>query len=550
MLRNLLSTHDQLSNMNRNTPRVVIVGAGIAGITMAVNLRNKLHHDNFVIYEKAESIGGTWRDNTYPGCGSDVPGHWYSLSTEPNPYWENYYITQPEIRTYWEEIYQKHDLASRTVFNTCVKLVEWDEEKGVHNLTLEDVTSGQMIQTQAEVVIQAVGFFTAPMYPDIPGKEKFTGPLWHSSQWRHDVDLKGMTVGVIGNGCSATQFVPAIAAEPTTRVINFCRTPQWIALRSNYHYSNWVKWAFAHVPFLMYAYRCFMMITGDLLWGVFLANSPLNTVFKKLLTWYIRSTAPAKYLNDLIPTYPPGCKRLVLDSNYLAALHQPNVDLNWTGIEEIVEDGIVLKTGDKVPLDAIIFGTGFYLVEREIAFRGIGGRTLKHYFESEGGYYGTVFPGFPNLFTIVGPNSASAHASLIFIIETQVGYILKLMKPIINGKAKSLQVTQKATTYYNTWIQKRMESTVFFSCFSYYRGDNQAGAKNLATFPGMMSLYWWIMRKPRWDDFKVVGGEQWFYQQRKAALTNYALVGLMVSIVGYIFSMLWKLVPGLKLLFG
>lgn len=209
ILRNLvLSTHNKRNilldiDMHRDTPRVVIVGAGIAGITMAVNLRNKLHHDNFIIYEKAGSIGGTWRENTYPGCGSDIPGHWYCLSTEPNPYWENYYITQPEIRAYWEEIYRKHDLPSRTVFNTRVKLVEWDEENGVHNLTLEDAMSGQIMQTQAEAVIQAVGFFTTPTYPDISGMDKFTGPLWHSSQWRHDVDLKGMTVGVIGNGCSA-----------------------------------------------------------------------------------------------------------------------------------------------------------------------------------------------------------------------------------------------------------------------------------------------------------------------------------------------------------
>lgn len=532
--------------MHRDTPRVVIVGAGIAGITMAVNLRNQLHHDNFIIYEKAGSIGGTWRENTYPGCGSDVPGHWYCLSTEPNPFWKNLYITQPEIRAYWDEIYRKYDLASRTVLNTRVNLVEWDEENGVHNLTIEDVISGQVIQTQAEIVIQAVGFFTTPMYPDIPGKEKFTGPVWHSSQWRHDVDLKGMTVGVVGNGCSATQFMPVIAAEPTTRVVNFCRTPQWIAMRVNYHYPVCAKWAFAHVPFLMYAYRCYMMITGDLLWNIFLANSSLSTLFKKILTWYMRRTAPAKYHDNLIPTYPPGCKRLVLDSNYLAALHQPNVDLHWAGIQEIVEDGIVLKTGEKVSLDAIIFGTGFYLAKRDVVFRGIGGHTLNNYFESEGGYYGTLFPGFPNLFTIVGPNSASAHASLIFIIETQVNYILKLMKPIINGQAKSLEVTQQATTHYNTWIQKRMASTIFLSCFSYYRGDNRTGAKNVSTFPGMISLYWWITRKPRWNDFKVVGGEQWFYQRRKVALMNYALAGLMVSVVGYNFSMLWKLVPGLK----
>ncbi|KAG0706314.1 FAD/NAD(P)-binding domain-containing protein [Suillus ampliporus] len=536
--------------MHRDTPRVVIVGAGISGITMAVNLRNKLQHDNFVIYEKAGSIGGTWRDNTYPGCGSDVPGHWYSLSTEPNPYRENYYVTQPEIRAYWEEIYQTHNLASRTVFNTRVKLVEWDEENSVHSLTLEDVVSGQIMQTKAEAVIQAVGPFASPIFPqDIPGREKFTGPLWHSFHWRHDVDLKGKVIGVIGNGCSATQFIPIIAAEPTTRIVNFCRSRQWFAVRGNYHYSEWLKWAFAHVPFLMYAYRSSIMIRSDLLWNIFSTNSLVSAVFKKILTSYIQQTAPAKFHDELIPAYPPGCKRLVIDPDYLSALHRPNVDLNWIGIQEIVEDGVVLKTGDKVLLDAIIFATGFYLVERDIAFCGIGGLTLKQYFESEGGamgYYGTVFPGFPNMFTIVGPNSTSAHASLLFIIETQVSYVLKLIKPIIDGKVKSIEVTQKATACYNTWIQKRMENTIFLSCLSYYRGDSRKGGRNTVTFPGMIALYWWIMRKPRWDDFKVVGGEQWFYQRRKVALMKYALVALTVSTIGYSSSLLRRVVAELK----
>ncbi|KAG1756602.1 uncharacterized protein EDB91DRAFT_1093541 [Suillus paluster] len=544
-------TRNILLDMHRDTPRVVIVGAGISGLTMAVNLRNKLQHDNFVVYEQAGSIGGTWRDNTYPGCGSDVPGHWYSLSTEPNPYWENYYITQPEIRAYWEEIYQKYDLASRTVFNTRVELVEWDEKNGVHNLTLEDVVSGQIMQTQAEVVIQAVGPFTSSMFPqDIPGREKFTGPLWYSLHWKHDVDLKGKVVGVIGNGCSATQFIPIIAAEPTTRIINFCRSPQWFAERGNYRYPEWLKWAFAHVPFLMSAYRSFIMIQSDLLWNIFLTNSLVGAVVKKTLTLYMQQTMPAKFHDDMIPTYPPGCKRLIIDPDYLSALHQPNVDLDWIGIQEIVEGGVVLKTGDKVPLDAIIFATGFYLVARDIAFRGTGDLTLTQYFESEGGatgYYGTVFPGFPNMFTIVGPNSASAHASLLFTIETQVSYILKLIKPIIDGKVKSLEVTQKATASYNTWIRKRMENTIFLGCLSYYRGDSRKGVRNVATFPGMIALYWWIVRKPRWDDFRVVGGEQWSYQRRKVALIKYALVALTISgTIGYNSSLLWTFVVGLK----
>ncbi|KAG0699420.1 hypothetical protein DFH29DRAFT_936918, partial [Suillus ampliporus] len=365
----------------------------------------------------------------------------------------------------------------------------------------------------------------------------------------HDVDLTGKVVGVIGNGCSATQFMPIIAAEPTTRIINFCRSPQWFTVREDYRYPEWLKWAFAHIPLLMSAYRSLIMIKFDLLWNIFLTNSLVSAVAKKILTSYMQKTAPAKFHDEMIPTYPPWCKRLIADSDYLSALHQPNVDLNWIGIQEIVEDGVVLKTGDKVLLDAIIFATGFYLVERDIAFCGIGGLTLRQYFESEGGatgYYGTVFPGFPNMFTIMGPNSVSGHASSIFIIETQVNYILKLIKPIIDGKMKSLEVTPKATACYNTWIRKRMENTIFLNCFSYYRGDSRKGARNVVTFPGMITLYWWIMRKPRWDDFKVVGGEQWFYERRKMALMKYVLLALTVSAIGYNSSLLWIFVARLN----
>ncbi|KIJ69255.1 hypothetical protein HYDPIDRAFT_172706 [Hydnomerulius pinastri MD-312] len=459
---------------------------------MAVNLRNKLRYTNFVIYEKARDVGGTWRDNTYPGCGSDVPGHWYSLSTELNPHWENYYISQPEIKAYWEHIFHKHDLPSHTLFSTRVQSVEWDESANIHKLALEDTVTGQTTHAEAEIVISAIGAFTSPLFPkNLPGAGKFKGPLWHSLHWKHDVDLKGKRVGVIGNGCSVAQFLPIISAEPTTEVINFCRSPQWFVMRGQYRYPEWIKWAFAHIPLLMRAYRSSIMI--------------------RFMIKYLKDSVPAKHIGKMIPEYPPGCKRIIVDPGYLAALHQPNVKLQWDGVREIVEDGVVLSTGEKISLDVIIFGTGFYLVDRDVSFRGLNGLTLEKYFESEGGatgYYGTVFPGFPNSFTIVGPNSGSGHASLLYTIEIQTDYILKLIKPIIDGEVKALQVKPEATKTYNAWIRRRMENTIFLSCFSYYRGDSREGGRNIATFPGMLTLFWWITRKPRWNDFELLASSK------------------------------------------
>ncbi|KAH7912239.1 hypothetical protein BJ138DRAFT_814110 [Hygrophoropsis aurantiaca] len=541
--------------MDENKPRVAIIGAGVAGITMAINLKNELRFENFTLYEKAASVGGTWRDNTYPGCSSDVSGHWYSLSSELNPDWDTYYISQPQIRSYWERLHEKHNLLAHTVFNTRVEEVQWDEHANIHKLILQDVATGERRETSAEIVIQAVGAFTTPWFPkDLPGVENFKGPLWHSLQWRHDVDLKGKRVGVIGNGCSAAQFVPIIAADPSTKVTNFGRSRQWFAEKGQYRYPRWVKWAFAHVPFLMRAYRNMIMFRSDLGWFMYQSKLPVSKMVQTVLTQYMKDNAPAQYHDALIPPYPPGCKRIIVDPGYLAALHQPNVDLVWEGVAEIVENGVKLKNGEFIPLDIIILGTGFLLVTRDVAFRGVDGITLDKYFQSQGGaigYRGTVFPGFPNVFTVVGPNAGSGHASLLFAIEVQAQYVCKLIKPIIEGKTRSLEVTTQATDKYNKWIRKRMRDTVFLNCFSYYRGDGRDGTRNIATFPGMMSLFWWITRKPCWDDFKAVGGDAWARQRRRNGMlvrwgSLAVLLIVALPLIGRNYARVWAIISRLR----
>ncbi|KAF9469173.1 hypothetical protein BDZ94DRAFT_360082 [Collybia nuda] len=504
---------------DKRTPHVIIVGAGLAGISTAIRLKKHLRFENFTIYEKANAIGGTWRDNTYPGCGSDVPGHWYSLSSELNPQWSSYFVEQPEIRAYWEGLYQKYGLPLHTKLGHAVVSAEWEPSLQRYNVTVQDLATGVTKHEVAECIFYAIGGFMAPLYPkDIPGVEDFRGELWHSARWRHDVELKGKRVGVIGNGCSAAQFIPQISKDPSVEVINFCRTPQWYVPRGNYRYSQFIKWVFAHVPLVMRFYRNYIMARSDLSFLIFRrTNARLIALTKRLLSMYIKQVAPKEYAGDLTPEYPPGCKRIIVDPGYLESLNQPNVSLRWEAIDSIVEGGIKLKTGEIIPLDIIIFGTGYSVEPVDLRVHGSKGTTVHEYFATQGGataYLGTCMPGFPNIFTLLGPNVATGHASVIFSQESQINFAIQLIKPILDGQAKSFEVADNATEEYNTWLQGRLSTSVWTQCNSYYQVGGQKHTKIVATFPGPVSLFWWLTLTPEWGVFRSVGAERWMKQHR------------------------------------
>ncbi|TFK42408.1 hypothetical protein BDQ12DRAFT_273676 [Crucibulum laeve] len=541
------------SSSKASTPHVVIVGAGLAGISTAISLKRQLGFEDFTIYERADAVGGTWRDNTYPGCGSDVPGHWYSLSTDLNPKWSSYFVNQPELRAYWEELWHKYDLVKHTHLSTSVTNAEWDNHTQRYTVSLLNTKTGEKTETHAEAMFYAIGGFQEPVYPkDIGGIEKFKGDLFHSARWRHDVELKGKRVGVIGNGCSAAQFVPEISEDPSVQVVNFCRTPQWYVPRGNFRFPGWMKWIFAHVPFVMRAYRNWIMARSDVSFLIFRKdNARLVAITKKTLTAYIKSKAPKDQLAKLIPKYSPGCKRIIVDPDYLQSLKRPNVSLCWDGIDEIVEDGIKLKTGKIIPLDVIIFGTGYSIEPADLKVRGSTGGTIHEYFQTQGGataYAGTCMPGFPNLFTLLGPNVASGHASVIFSQESQINMGIQLIKPILEGKAKSFAITEKATDEYNTWLQGRLSTSVWTECNSYYQAAGNNKSKLIATFPGPVSLFWWITRSPRWELFQAVGAEKWEKQRKMNRVKRWGMLAvLVVLVVG--MGALWKgplqvLLPG------
>ncbi|KAF8192398.1 hypothetical protein K438DRAFT_1906902 [Mycena galopus ATCC 62051] len=522
-------------------PPIVIIGAGIGGISFAIALKRQLGFGDFIIYEKASDVGGTWRDNIYPGASSDVRVHLYSLSTDLNPDWRSTHGSQQDMLDYWRKLAVKYDLYPRIAFNRLVTSAEWSPKDDTYSIVSEDIVTGERFSTTATIVISAMGIIERPRHPDIAGVSSFKGPMFHSARWDTGVDLRGKKVAVIGNGASATQFVPVISEDPTVEITEFCRTPNWFLppIRTDYR-PSW-KWTFRNVPGAMRLYRFLVYAGGEMLYFLVFANKFMRAQTTNGAKDYIVRTAPKEEIERLVPKYTLGCKRVIFDTNFLAALHRPNLKLNWDGIQSICEDGIVTKQGKKLPFDVVIFATGFIADQYPIRVVGHAeSKTVQDYYDSQGGpkaYMGTTIPGFPNLFILAGPNTATGHTSVILTEELQIDYILQLIKPILGGLVSSLTVTPRATDAYNDLIQARLSQSVWVECFSWYRTGGGKGRVS-SNFPGPMLLFGWWLRRPRWEDYNVKAtSSQWEQKLRHEkwmALLNPVhylelLVGLVVS---------------------
>ncbi|KAJ7740448.1 hypothetical protein DFH07DRAFT_1064204 [Mycena maculata] len=495
-------------------PAIVIVGAGIGGVSFGIALRRQLGVDDFTIYEKAADVGGTWRDNIYPGASSDIAVHFYSLSTDLNPDWPSTHASQKQALDYWQKLAVKYDLYRRIVFKRLVVSAEWSAKEQLYHIVTEDVPSGTRHSTTAKILISALGLIEIPRFPGIPGVESFNGEMFHSARWDTGVDLCGKRVAVIGNGASSTQFVPVISEDPTVQVTQFCRTPNWFLPPIRADYSPSWKWTFNNVPLAMRIYRLFLYLRSELLYIFIFANKSIRERYTHVATDYIVRTAPKENVEHLIPKYSLGCKRMIFDTNFLAALHRPNLSLNWEGIQSICDDGIITKKGtkrrEKLPFDIIIFATGFTADLYPLTVVGATGKTVQQYYDSQGGpkaYFGTTVPGFPNLFMIGGPNTATGHTSVILTEEIQINYILKFVKPILDGTVSAFDVTSRATDAYNTLIHARLARSVFVGCVSWYRKGGEGKVSMI--FPGPMMLYGWWLRKPRWGDYTVTATDRW-----------------------------------------
>ena len=476
---------------------VAIVGTGFAGLCMAIKLK-QAGRQNFVLIERGASVGGTWRDNHYPGAACDVPSHLYSFSFEPNADWSRKYPTQPELYRYLKRIAEKYALLPHIRFNTKLLGAEYDEAAQLWRIR---TSQGELT---ARAVVSGAGGLAEPKLPDIPGVEKFAGKTFHSSQWDHGYDLAGKRVAVIGTGASSIQFVPAVADKPA-RMDVYQRTPNWIIPRPDRAYTRVEKSLFHRLPFTRWLHRNWIYWTHEARVMGMVIHPALMRIFQKVAEWHIRRQVPDPALRAKVtPDYTIGCKRILISNDWYPALQRPNVNLITDGIREIRENAVVTADGTVREVDCIIFGTGFYATENPIAgvIKGRGGQTLAQaWVNGEEAYLGTLVKGFPNLFFIVGPNTGLGHSSMVFMIETQVGYIMRLLGHLSGRAAHTLEVLPAVQDGYNRKLHERLGGSIWATgCNSWYK---HRSGKITALWPGFTFSFWLRSREFREADYQL-----------------------------------------------
>ncbi|KAL2788605.1 hypothetical protein BJX66DRAFT_326967 [Aspergillus keveii] len=484
------------------SPEIIVISAGPSGIALAHTLKHKLGFNDFTIYDRDEGPGGTWRQNTYPGVGCDVPTILYSFSFNQNPNWSKELCEGPEILEYMEATVDKFDLRKHMQFGIECVSASWDEQ-GFWEVRLRDNKTGFEYTRNATVFISAVGGISKPRDTKFLGMDKFQGEIFHTARWNHKYDYRGKRLAVIGNGCSAAQVVPAVA-KGAGFVKQYARSAQWYHERPNRNFTAFEKFCFRYIPLWERYIRLRIFLMSDGLVATYLpgpAAEKLRAKAEQGARKYIHSMAPRKYHNFIVPDFPFGCKRRIFDPNYLESLHRSHVEVAPLGIDSIDETGITSSDGKHTEFDAIVLATGFdvqqFLVPMEIYGRK--GKSLTDQWrESRGAqaYMGTYVHNFPNFAMLFGPNTFPAHNSVLFASEVQVGYIARtLVAPIIDKRISSLDVKGTVEDQWVNTLQADLRGTVFEAgCSNWY--INKHG-RNSASWPGYASTYWKEALKPQ-----------------------------------------------------
>jgi cation diffusion facilitator CzcD-associated flavoprotein CzcO len=468
---------------------VAIVGSGFSGLAMAVRLlRDGM--DDFVVLERARDVGGTWRDNSYPGCACDVPSHLYSLSFAPNPEWSATFSPQAEIQAYLRRVARACGVLPHVRFECALEGAEWDESAQRWELA---TSSGPL---RARVLILAVGPLSEPSVPSLPGLDRFTGRAFHSAAWDHGHDLTGERVAVIGTGASAIQFVPRIQPR-VERLHVFQRTPPWVMPRRARPLSRLERAVYRRLPAAQRAMRAGIYWAREL-YAIPLLRASLAPLTKRLGLRFLRAQVRDPELRQkLTPAYVPGCKRVLISNDYLPSLGRPNVEVVTDGIAEVRERSIVTTDGREREVDTIVFGTGFRVTDFPIAdyVRGRGGRRLSDVWQnSPRAHRGAAVAGFPNMFFLLGPNTGLGHTSVVVMAEAQAGYVLEALRHMRARVAGAIEVRPEAQEAWNAAVQRRMPGTVWTAggCASWY--IDRTGA-NTTLWPGYTFTFRRLMRR-------------------------------------------------------
>ncbi len=477
----------------RRVPHVTIVGAGLSGLAVAMQLVRAGSRE-FLILEQSDGVGGTWRDNTYPGSGCDVPSHLYSFSFAPKCDWSRRFAEQPEILSYAEDCVTRFGLADHLRLRTTVRWATFEESEGRWTLECTGPDGGpETLATDALVL--ACGQLNRPQVPELPGIDAFTGPTWHSARWRHDVDLAGARVAVIGNGASAVQFVPPVA-ERAAAVTVFQRTPNYVAPKRDRVYGPFTRAVLSRVRPVELLYRWWIYWSLESRWLWFRRDSWWSRTVTRLFAKGIREGAVTDALPEraLVPDYPVGCKRVLISSDWYPTLHRPDVEVVDVPIARVESDAVVTSDGVRHPADVIVFATGFDTTRflANLPVTGRNGRTLAdEWRDGAHAYLGIMVDGFPNAYLLYGPNTNLGHNSILFMVERQVNVILQCLAlqtasttdgPVVVGVEPAAYVDDDVRT------QRRLSSTAWVAgCRSWYK---DASGRVVNNWPTWTVRYW------------------------------------------------------------
>ncbi|HEY1914106.1 MAG TPA: NAD(P)/FAD-dependent oxidoreductase [Streptosporangiaceae bacterium] len=469
--------------------RVAVIGAGFAGIGMAIALKAAGVED-FVVLDRADDLGGIWRDNSYPGLTCDIPSQLYSFSFHPWR-WSRRFPPRAEILAYLHALVADHHLGPHLRLGAGVSAAEFDQAAAIWNLTLDDGST-----LAASTVVSSVGQLGRPALPDIPGRDDFAGPSWHSARWNHDVDLAGRRVAVVGTGASAIQFVPEIA-QTAAHVDVYQRSAPYVLPKNDRPYRDAERTVFEKVPVVRKADRLRIFLYGELLTSGFVLSPKILAGPMAMWRRQLRTAiADPELRAKCVPDYVMGCKRVVFSGGWYPALARPDVDLVTEPIERVTADGLVTRDGIAHPADVIIYGTGFKAVEllAPMQVTGLDGQQLQESWrDGAQAYLGISVAGFPNFFILYGPNTNLGGNSILYMLEGQINYVRDAIVALDAERLAWLDVRRDVQESFNAWVQSASRTSVWESgCHSWY---TSASGRNINNWPDHTFMYRYRVRR-------------------------------------------------------
>ncbi|KAF5696560.1 flavin-binding monooxygenase [Fusarium globosum] len=491
--------------------KVIIIGAGFSGVTMACNLQLHLGIDDYCIYDRSPQIGGAWYANTYPGCAVDIPGFCYTLSFAPKPMFSHLYPQQSDILAYINSVARHFGVRTHFTGSMEWRGCEWDESAQRWIVHIEDLASEQRYKQECRILVSCVGGLTNPREVTFPGLRNFQGTIMHTARWDHTTDFSGKRVVVIGSGASAAQLIPALAGTPAS-ITQIVRTPEYLVPSRDYVLSRPAQLLLYWIPGMWLLIRTLIFLYMEVTFLYFQVSKigeKGRRMYEKQSLDYIRKSMPDHYWPFLVPKYRFGCRRRIFDKAYTAALHRPDVQLVRGDVAEVRESSIIVRGGSKIEADIIVLATGFDLSHYDTHVQGIGGKTRKDHWNEQGHkstFKSVAMHGFPNFFFVLGPNSGRLHTSTLMSIEWHSEYITKVIKPVTDGHSGVVQVQAESEKDYQKKLLHALDYTVHDGSCSSNLIDKKTG-KNWVVYP-WSSFYLWYETK--WDTL-----EDWEYDRLK-----------------------------------